>query len=106
MANQRNPMIFIAASLVVIPAITGILSLVNGRAEWFAKVKNQGINIFSNDFWSVNGRTMRRNPYLVDGLDDMKSSYIYKHEKYKHLRQQYDGDSKPAAAGEAAPSGA
>lgn len=85
-----SPVGLILIGLAAIPLVNAAVSIWNGEVKFVNDVKNQGLNYFSSNQWKVNGRNTAINPYSIRSLDDIGESYIYKHERYAHLRPMYD----------------
>lgn len=116
MSGSSNPALLVAASLVVIPAITGVLALANGRYDgfWF-RLRSQGIYSFASSSSGSTGigggssggaSRPNQSPYAVAGLGDIENSYIYKYEKYSHLRKRPRGGASDNSSEQAAGGGA
>uniref|UniRef100_A0A7S0WRH3 J domain-containing protein n=1 Tax=Chlamydomonas leiostraca TaxID=1034604 RepID=A0A7S0WRH3_9CHLO len=87
--TRNNPFFLIMAGLVSIPFVSAAVSVANGKTSFIQQYKEQGIFMFTQNRFKINGReTVHINPFSIRaaGGDSMQDSYIYKNEKYKHLR--------------------
>mmetsp|Transcript_18649 Transcript_18649/g.40064 ORF Transcript_18649/g.40064 Transcript_18649/m.40064 type:complete len:216 (-) Transcript_18649:50-697(-) len=98
--SRNNPFLLIVTGLLCIPAIATVTSILNGNTAFISRFKNEGIHMFSEGRYKVNGRSTLNNPFSIRSLDNMADSYIYKSEKYKHLRKpepaEQEGELRPA----------
>ncbi|MEW5316046.1 MAG: hypothetical protein WDW38_007436 [Sanguina aurantia] len=84
--TRNNPFILIVAGLLMVPGISVIVAVANGNTGFIERFRNEGINMYSQAHYQVNGRTSLNNPFSIGSMDNAKESYIYKSEKFKHLR--------------------
>ena len=85
--SRNNPLLLILCGLVTIPIISTLTGLLTGEADWIQRFRDEGIHGWSESKFRVNGKsTVALNPYSIKTLDNMAESYIYKSDKYKHLR--------------------
>mmetsp|Transcript_18648 Transcript_18648/g.31796 ORF Transcript_18648/g.31796 Transcript_18648/m.31796 type:complete len:244 (+) Transcript_18648:124-855(+) len=108
-STRNNPFLLIVAGVFCIPVISMSVNAANGNLGWVRQFADEGIFMFTDNKFQINGRTaVRTNPYSIraDGEDSVHDSYIYKSEKYKHLRAAMETTSSAGAHGthEAAPS--
>ncbi|PNH01144.1 hypothetical protein TSOC_012978 [Tetrabaena socialis] len=108
--TRNNPFVVIALGLLSIPAISVIVSVASGDTAWVRQFRDQGLHMFGQDSLRANGRdAVGINPFSIRKLEDMEESYIYKNEKYAHLRKPMSKasgggqDGAAAAAGTTAP---
>ncbi|GAX79655.1 hypothetical protein CEUSTIGMA_g7096.t1 [Chlamydomonas eustigma] len=85
--NRNNPLMLILAGLFAIPMISAVTGLLNGNMTFVQRFKNEGIHMFTTGRFRVNGHDTLANPFSIRHLDNMEDSYIYKSEKYAHLRK-------------------
>ncbi|KXZ45683.1 hypothetical protein GPECTOR_51g668 [Gonium pectorale] len=104
--TRNNPFVLIASGLLAIPAISMLVSLGNGDTEWIKQFRDQGLHVFGHESLRANGRdAVGINPFAIRRLEDLHDSYIYKSDKYAHLRRPAAGaasdstDEAPRPAG-------
>ncbi|KAL6748964.1 molecular chaperone [Haematococcus lacustris] len=88
-ATRNNPLALLVGGLACIPLISVAVSVANGNTGFIKKFANEGIFMFTQNRFKVNGReTVRGNPFSIrsDSGDHQEQSYIYKSDKFKHLR--------------------
>ncbi|MEW5304503.1 MAG: hypothetical protein WDW36_007113 [Sanguina aurantia] len=84
--TRNNPFILIVAGLLMVPGISVIVAVANGNTGFIERFRNEGINMYSQAHYQVNGRTSLNNPFSIGSMDNAKESYIYKSDKFRHLR--------------------
>lgn len=100
-STKNHPAFLIVAGLVCIPLVSTVVSLVNGRTTFVERYKNEGIFMFTQNRFKINGReTVRTNPFSIRGAsgDRENESYIYKSDKFAHLRRANAGTEAEAPA--------
>ncbi|KAG2432662.1 hypothetical protein HYH02_006650 [Chlamydomonas schloesseri] len=86
--TRNNPFVLIVTGLLAIPAISLMVSVTSGDTEWIRRFRDQGLHVFGHDALRANGRAaVGINPFAIRRLEDMHESYIFKNEKYAHLRK-------------------
>ncbi|EFJ47841.1 molecular chaperone [Volvox carteri f. nagariensis] len=86
--TRNNPFVLIATGFLAIPAISLFVSAVNGDTDWVKQFRDQGLHVFGQESLKANGRdAVGINPFAIRRLEDIHDSYIYKDEKYAHLRK-------------------
>uniref|UniRef100_A0A7S3R582 J domain-containing protein n=1 Tax=Dunaliella tertiolecta TaxID=3047 RepID=A0A7S3R582_DUNTE len=109
--NRNNPFFLLMAGLFAIPVVSVATSIANGNTGFITRFRDEGIFMFTQNRFKVNGRdTVRTNPFSIrstDGRnDDMESSYIYKSDKYAHFRgakSKSQGSDEGSSKGEPSP---
>lgn len=97
--GRNNPALIIGGGLLAIPFISLITSVANGETEFIKRFRDEGLNVFSDQRYKVNGRTSVVNPFSIRDLGNEEESYLYKSDKYKNLRGKAKGDSTSYASG-------
>lgn len=87
--SRSNLLLMSLTGLIAIPLVSGITAAIMGGHEddgdgFWSRFKEQGIDVFSETY-SVNGQQAHRSPYQVR---DQMDSYIFKSDKYAHLRDK------------------
>ncbi|GLC65123.1 hypothetical protein PLESTF_000249100 [Pleodorina starrii] len=94
--TRNNPFVLIATGLLAIPAISVLVSLTNGDTAWIRQFRDQGLHMFGHESLKANGRdAVGINPFSIRKLEDMHDSYIFKSEKYAHLRKSMSAATAP-----------
>uniref|UniRef100_A0A7R9V9E1 J domain-containing protein n=1 Tax=Chlamydomonas euryale TaxID=1486919 RepID=A0A7R9V9E1_9CHLO len=96
--NRNNPAMLLMVGLFAIPVVTMVTSVLNGNTGFIRQFRDEGIYMFTQGRYRVNGRDTLMNPFSIRSLDNMEDSYIYKSDKYKHLRTN-NSQSAPAQDG-------
>lgn len=94
--SRNNPFILIITGLLCIPAISMFTSVMNGNTTFVQQFKNEGIHMFTEGRYRVNGHSTLTNPFSIRSIKNLEDSYIYKSDKYKHLRPQQEEGLNPA----------
>ncbi|GFR42848.1 hypothetical protein Agub_g3806 [Astrephomene gubernaculifera] len=99
-STRNNPFVLIVAGLVAVPLVAVTVSVANGNTGWIKRFRDQGIHAFGDAGIRANGRnTVTVNPFAIRRLDEIEESYIYKSEKYAHLRRPIAAVAAANAAG-------
>ncbi|KAG1653580.1 hypothetical protein FOA52_008027 [Chlamydomonas sp. UWO 241] len=85
--NRNNPILLIVAGLFAIPVVSMVTSMLNGHTTFVKQFRDEGIHMFTQGRYRVNGRDTLTNPFSIRSLDNFEESYIYKSDKYAHLRK-------------------
>lgn len=96
--TRNNPFVLVVTGLMAIPLVSMFVSAVNGDTAWIREFRDKGLHVFGQDALRANGRdAVGINPFAIRRLEDMHESYIYKSEKYAHLRRAHANNGAPGA---------